>query len=152
MQPDIEGRRSKWIAKILEFDLEIKPTKLIKGQGLAKMLAKAKCQALGVSFIKECSGIQQGQLSEIDPQREPPLARCPWYKDVIYFLQELWPPDGLQRNKARALKLKAIKYCLVDQILYWKDPLGVLLKCMDLQEADGIMVEFHSGLCGGNHF
>jgi hypothetical protein len=28
-------RRSKWIAKILEFDLEIKPTKILKGQGLA---------------------------------------------------------------------------------------------------------------------
>jgi hypothetical protein len=39
IQLDIDGRRSKWIAKILEFDLEIRPTKLIKGQGLAKLLA-----------------------------------------------------------------------------------------------------------------
>ena len=31
IQPDIDGRRGKWIARILEFDLEIKPTKLIKG-------------------------------------------------------------------------------------------------------------------------
>jgi hypothetical protein len=31
VQPDIDGRRSKWITKILEFDLEIKPTKLVKG-------------------------------------------------------------------------------------------------------------------------
>jgi hypothetical protein len=58
IQPDIDGRRSKWIAKILEFDLEIRPTKLIKGQGLAKLLAEANCQALGISFINECSGIQ----------------------------------------------------------------------------------------------
>jgi hypothetical protein len=90
-------------------------------------------------------------LSDIDPQTEPLLARCPWYKDVIYFLQELRPPDGLQRNKARALKLKAVRYCLIDQILYWKDPLGVLLKCMDPREADKIMAEFHSSLCGGHH-
>jgi hypothetical protein len=55
VQPDIDGRRSKWIAKILEFDLEIRPTKLIKGQGLAKLLAEANCQALGVSFMNECS-------------------------------------------------------------------------------------------------
>jgi hypothetical protein len=64
----------------------------------------------------------------------------------------LWPPDGLQRNKPRAPKLKAIRYCLINQILYWKDPLGVLLKCMDPREADRIMVEFHSGLCGGHHY
>jgi hypothetical protein len=56
-QSDIDRRRSKWLAKILEFDLEIKPTKLIKGQGLAKLLAEANCQALGISFINECSGI-----------------------------------------------------------------------------------------------
>jgi hypothetical protein len=31
IHPDIDGRRSKWITKILEFDLEIKPTRLIKG-------------------------------------------------------------------------------------------------------------------------
>jgi hypothetical protein len=28
-QPDPEGRRGKWIAAMLEYDLEIKPTKLI---------------------------------------------------------------------------------------------------------------------------
>jgi hypothetical protein len=53
---DIDGRRGKWIAKILEFDLEIKPTKLVKGQGLAKLLAESNCRALGVSWINTCSG------------------------------------------------------------------------------------------------
>jgi hypothetical protein len=38
IHPNIDGRRSKWIAKILEFDLEIKPTKLINSQDLAKLL------------------------------------------------------------------------------------------------------------------
>ena len=33
---DPDGKRGKWIAVILEYDLEIKPTKLIKGQGLAR--------------------------------------------------------------------------------------------------------------------
>ena len=30
-QPDLEGKRDKWIDVLLEYDLEIKPTKLIKG-------------------------------------------------------------------------------------------------------------------------
>jgi hypothetical protein len=29
--PYIDGKRSKWIANILEFELEEKPTKMIKG-------------------------------------------------------------------------------------------------------------------------
>lgn len=31
VQPDREGKRGRWIAKILEFDIEIRPTKLVKG-------------------------------------------------------------------------------------------------------------------------
>jgi hypothetical protein len=46
-------------SKILEFDLEIRPTKLIKGQGLAKLLAEENCRALGVDFINSCSKNQQ---------------------------------------------------------------------------------------------
>ena len=39
IQRDSEGKRGKWIAKIQEYELEIRPTKLIKGQGLAKILS-----------------------------------------------------------------------------------------------------------------
>jgi hypothetical protein len=147
IQPDIDGRRGKWIAKILEFDLEIKPTKLIKGQGLAKLLAESNCKALGINFINE-----QAESSNKNSQGALSLAACPWYKDILYFLQELKPPDGLGKSKARALKLKAVRYCLIDQALYWKDPLGVFLRCLDPQEAQKVMFDFHSGLCGGHHF
>ena len=37
-QPHPEGKRAKWVAVILEYDTEINPTKLVKGQGLAKMM------------------------------------------------------------------------------------------------------------------
>jgi hypothetical protein len=122
-QPDIDGKRGKWITQILEFDLEIKPTKLIKGQGLAKLLADSNYRALGINFINE-----QVELSNRSSQSTIPLAACPWYKDILYFLQELRPPDGMEKSKARALKLKVVRYCLIDQTLYWKDPLGGITK------------------------
>jgi hypothetical protein len=59
IQPDIDGIRSKWIAKILEFDLEINPTKLVKGQGLARLLAESNCNDFGVNFINTFSEYQQ---------------------------------------------------------------------------------------------
>ena len=40
-QDGLDGKRGKWIATILEYDLQIKPTKLIKGQGLAKLMAES---------------------------------------------------------------------------------------------------------------
>jgi hypothetical protein len=51
IQPDIDGRRRKRIEKILEFDLEINPTQLFKGQGLAKLLAESNCKYLGINCI-----------------------------------------------------------------------------------------------------
>ena len=90
VQPDIDERRGKWIAKILEIDLEIKPTKLIKGQGLAKLLVESNCKTLGINFINE-----QAEPSNKHFQGTLSLAACAWYKDILYFLQELKPPDGL---------------------------------------------------------
>jgi hypothetical protein len=109
IQPNIDGRRSKWISKILEFDLEINPTKLVKGQGLARLLVESNYKALGVNFINNYSENQQAELSDEDPQVTPPLARCTWYKDIIFFLQKLQPPDGMEKSKVRALNIKSVK-------------------------------------------
>ena len=45
-QPDPEGKRAKWVTVLLEYDIEIKPTKLIKGQGLARMMTDSHCDSL----------------------------------------------------------------------------------------------------------
>ena len=50
-QPDPKGRRDKWIAVPLEYDIEINPTKLIKGKGLAKMMIDSLCDSLQLIFL-----------------------------------------------------------------------------------------------------
>ena len=114
IQPDIDGKRSKWIAKILEFDLEMKPTKLVKGQGLARLLAESNCKSLGVNFMNINSKNQQTEFADKSSHASPNLSECTWYKDIIYFLQNLRPPDSLNKKKVRDLKLKSIKYCLIE--------------------------------------
>jgi hypothetical protein len=52
-QPDTNGKRGKWIANIQECDLEIKLTKLNKGQGLARILDESNCRVLGINRITE---------------------------------------------------------------------------------------------------
>ena len=49
-QPDIDGKRAKWISKLMEFDVEVKPTKLVKGLGLGKLMAKENCELMGINF------------------------------------------------------------------------------------------------------
>ena len=58
-QPDVDGRRAKWIAKLIEFNIELKPTKLIKGQGLAKLLADENCKMLDMNLISKNSDDRQ---------------------------------------------------------------------------------------------
>ena len=48
---DSEGKRGKWIARLLEYDIEIKPKQLVKGQGLAKLLNDSNCKELGLSLV-----------------------------------------------------------------------------------------------------
>ena len=49
-QQDFLSIKVKWVSKIQEYDLEIKPPKLIKGQGLVKMLTQGNEKALGIIY------------------------------------------------------------------------------------------------------
>ena len=69
-QPDIDGKRAKWIAKLIEFDIEVNPTKLVKGLGLGKLMAKENCELMGINFtcviskIANCSSNRGNSRSE----------------------------------------------------------------------------------------
>jgi hypothetical protein len=126
--------------------------KLVKGQGLARLLVESNCKELGVNFTSTNSINKQSNIPRSNLQINSKLVECSWYKDIIYFLQNLQPPTRLKKTKVQDLKLKVVRYCIVDQILYWKYPLGVLLRCLDPEEEKKIMTEFHGSLCGRHHF
>jgi len=69
-----------------------------------------------------------------------------WYKYIIYYLQNLQCPDQMER----LLKLKVIKYCILDDPLYWKDTGGILLTCITKEQMGEIIDEIHRGICGGH--
>jgi len=149
VQTDPEGRRGKWIVALLEYDVEIKPTKLVKGQGLAKLMAESNLHALDINLIVVVSDQhEEGTLVQVSKM----FTLSPWYSDIIYVLKNLSPPPGMARNKARTLKLKAAKFCILNFALYWKDSSGILLNCLVKEEAKKAMEDFHSGECGGHLF
>eukprot|EP00253_Pinus_taeda_P015204 PITA_15204 len=55
VQTEPEGRRGKWITALLEYDVEIKPTKLINGQGLAKLMDETNLHVLDINLIAALS-------------------------------------------------------------------------------------------------
>jgi len=62
-QPELDGKRGKWITVLLEYDLEIKPTKLVKGQGLARLMAESNCDVLGLNFLSDEVGVEGAEIS-----------------------------------------------------------------------------------------
>ena len=46
--------------------------------------------------------------------------------------------------------MKAMKYCILDNVLFFKYHGGILLNCLLKYEADKVMQEFHAGDCGGH--
>jgi len=48
LQHDTKGRRGNWIAKVEEYDLKLKPIKIMKGQGFPKLLTKSNLDALSI--------------------------------------------------------------------------------------------------------
>ena len=114
-QPDPKGRRAKWIAVLLEYDLEIKHTKLIKGQGLAKLMAQSGVDDVDINFM---------DVSTFSEQSHQELQICddylasPWYKDVIYVLKNLQDLPELTKIKERSIKLKSSRYYIINRYLY----------------------------------
>eukprot|EP00253_Pinus_taeda_P022496 PITA_22496 len=141
-----EGKIGKWIATILEYDIEIKPTKVIKGQGLAKLMVELNCQALDINFISALDGQEEMET----PQISEPFTDSPWYADITFVWLNLQAPPGLKRTKARFLKMKSLRYCVVDNALFWNDNNGILLTCLLKDEAEKILQEFHARDCGGH--
>ena len=59
-------------------------------------------------------------------------------------------PPYLSKTKARFLKQKALSYCILDGVLYWKNVVGIFLKFLLKGDAGKIMHELHEGECGGH--
>jgi len=71
---------------LTKFDIEVNPTKLVKGQGLTKLMAKENCELLGMNFTcvnstnlqtKVAAEVVQDQ-NEIQ-QVTDNLSLCEWY-------------------------------------------------------------------------
>ncbi len=67
-QPDADGRRAKWMAMMIEFNIELRPTKLVSGQGLAMLLAEENFRSLYIHFL--CTIAKSSQRNEEEETTE----------------------------------------------------------------------------------
>ena len=49
---------------MIEFNIALKPTKLVRGQGFAKLLAKKNCRSLDIDFLCTMTENRQTNIEE----------------------------------------------------------------------------------------
>jgi hypothetical protein len=143
---DPEGRSGKWIAFMLEYDLEIKTKNIIKGWWLEKLMVQSNCDVLGINFITDLS---ENTREETIPQVSQKFIDSPWYAHIIYVLRNLQAPLGLRKTKSKFLNLKVAKFCILDNSLYWKNLGGILLIVCWRKKWNGLSRSFKKETTGG---
>ena len=74
-----------------------------------------------------------------------------WYRDLVHYLQAGFLPEHWNSKQRRALHLKSASYQIVEVILFKKNYDGVLLRCLEKEDAKKVMIDLHDGPAGG-HF
>ena len=101
-QKEPGDQRGNWLTTLQEYDLEIKPTKLVKGQGLCKLMAEAQDPQMEE---------EEGWDNEVDMLQSEvlymPTSISSWYNDLTYYLTHGSSPNHLDSHKKRALRLKS---------------------------------------------
>jgi len=105
VEKGVGEKRANWVTALQEYDVEIKPTNIVKGQGFCKMLA-------GASLIYEIPS-SEVQMCEVSLNDIESL-----YVDIIFYLKNGYAPSNLDYTKKRALRLKAKQYQLIDNVIF----------------------------------
>jgi hypothetical protein len=75
----------------------------------------------------------------------------PWYDDIRHYLLHGSAPRHLDPAKRRALRLKSASFHLINSVLFRQNFDGVLMRCLEKDEAEKVLLELHAGEAGG-HF
>jgi hypothetical protein len=116
----------------------------VRGQGLCRLVANST----------------EGQQEENDMlnlgQHNQNAICCaqnfvsPWYEDIRFCLEHGSAPHHLDPTKRRALRLISASFHLVNGILFRQNFDGVLMCCLEKDEAKKVLLELHAGEYGGN--
>ncbi|XP_059070429.1 uncharacterized protein LOC131860082 [Cryptomeria japonica] len=128
------NNKASWVSKISEFNLDIKPTKIVRGQGLCNLIVESKNEVTEELPLVLFVGLEDS-----------------WFADVSYLLTYGDCPKYLSPREKQNLRLKATKYVIFDDVLYKKGLDGTFLRLVDKSLQESMLKTFHDEACGG-HF
>jgi hypothetical protein len=145
VQKELGEKRANWVTSLQEYNLEITPTQIVRGQGLCKLFADSPA---GQQEESETSNLGQHDQNAICCTQN---SVSPWYDDIRFCLKHGSAPRQLNPTKRRALRLKSVSFHLVNGILFCQSFDDVLMCCLEKDETEKVLLELHAGEAGG-HF
>lgn len=108
--------------------MDIRPTNIVKDQGLCRLLA-------GASNIQEYEGTNNikeiNELSTINLESQ--------YVELIFYLKNGYAPSNISYKSKCAIRLKAKNFMIVDDVLFKWNYDSILLRCLEKPEAQKIL-------------
>jgi len=94
-----------------------------------------------LSFIQPLPLIDDVNMQEI-------YSGSDWTTPIVSYLKNNTLTNG--KEAARKLKVQAVRFVLIKDVLYKRSFFRPYLRCLSPKEADYVMKEVHEGICG-NH-
>lgn len=98
LRKDLNDKRVGWVTKVMEFDVDIKVTKLVRGKGLCVQL---------VDHTKNSEEDEENVFLALQDEEQvvvriPPIS---WVQEMTHFLLTGECPHGLSKSRRRYYRL-----------------------------------------------
>jgi hypothetical protein len=130
----LSGKLAHCLAKIQEHDLTIVTSNTIKGRDLALHLA----QHVETSEEIDEQDSALSTLFYIDNQILL-VSKHPWYKTLVYYLQNQRCPNNLDTHQRIRLHLESARYVIIGYFLFRRSIDGMFLCCVKNEEAQKLL-------------
>jgi hypothetical protein len=109
-------KRANWITTLQEYDLEIKPAKIVKGKGLCKLAVESTHDRAKEDELYQDQNLFENEVCYI------PVNNDQWYYEMKYYLTHGSTPHYMEPKKKRSLRLKSSntsssKECYAEKIM-----------------------------------
>lgn len=138
LNKDLNDKRVGWVTKVMEFDVDIKVTKIVRGKGL--------CEKIADHTNNNEEDEEKVVLALQDEEKVVvPVPPISWVQEMTHFLLTAKCPHGLSKSRSRYYRLQSIPYVILNNFLFRKAFHGVLLRFIDVDQVDKVLHEFHEG-------
>lgn len=135
-------RLIRWILLMQEFDLEIKDKKGSENV-VADHLSRLENAAVTVQENEVREEFRDEKLFMVKER--------PWFADMANFKAANTIPEGLTWQQQKKFFRDANFYIRDDPFLFKSCPDGILRRCIDQEEAQGILLHCHGSPYGGHY-